>query len=61
MILDEARAEGLTLPLTQQVHKSYLALVANGHADVDHSGLLLELEHINGAVLGGPSGNEPGA
>ncbi|MFW5824893.1 MAG: NAD(P)-dependent oxidoreductase [Marinobacter sp.] len=53
MILDEARAEGLTLPLAQQVHNSYLSLVANGHADVDHSGLLLELEHVNGARLGG--------
>lgn len=53
MILDEARAEGLTLPLAQQAHNSYLSLVANGHADVDHSGLLLELEHVNGARLGG--------
>ncbi|SFR62880.1 3-hydroxyisobutyrate dehydrogenase [Marinobacter daqiaonensis] len=52
MILDEARAEGLTLPLAQQAHNTYLSLVANGHADVDHSGLLLELEHINGARLG---------
>ncbi|WP_328186450.1 NAD(P)-dependent oxidoreductase [Marinobacter sp. OP 3.4] len=53
MILDEARAEGLTLPLAQQAHNGYLSLVANGHADVDHSGLLLELEHVNGARLGG--------
>lgn len=53
MILDEARAEGLTLPLAQQAHNSYQSLVANGHADVDHSGLLLELEHVNGARLGG--------
>ena len=52
MILDEARAEGLTLPLSQQVHNEYLSLVANGHSDVDHSGLLLELEHLNGARLG---------
>ena len=52
MILDEARAEGLTLPLSQQVHNEYLSLVANGHSDVDHSGLLLELEHLNGALLG---------
>lgn len=58
MILDEARAEGLTLPLAQQAHNSYLSLVANGHADVDHSGLLLELEHVNGSRLGG--GPEPG-
>ncbi|MFC4258013.1 NAD(P)-dependent oxidoreductase [Marinobacter lacisalsi] len=53
MILDEARAEGLTLPLAQQAHNSYLSLIANGHTDVDHSGLLLELEHVNGARLGG--------
>jgi len=52
MILDEARAEGLTLPLSQQVHNEYLSLVANGHSDVDHSGLLLELEHLNGTLLG---------
>ncbi|OZB16688.1 MAG: 2-hydroxy-3-oxopropionate reductase [Marinobacter sp. 34-60-7] len=52
MILDEAREEGLTLPLAQQVHNEYLSLVANGHSDVDHSGLLLELEHLNGCLLG---------
>lgn len=52
MILDEARNEGLTLPLAQQVHNEYLSLVANGHSDVDHSGLLLELEHLNGTLLG---------
>ncbi|MBK1873270.1 MULTISPECIES: NAD(P)-dependent oxidoreductase [unclassified Marinobacter] len=52
MILDEARAEGLTLPLSQQVHNEYLSLVANGHSDADHSGLLLELEHINRTRLG---------
>ena len=56
MILDEARAEGLTLPLSQQVYSGYLSLVANGHGDVDHSGLLLELEHVNGARLGGDRG-----
>lgn len=52
MILDEARAEGLTLPLAQQVHNEYQSLVANGHSEVDHSGLLLELEHFNSALLG---------
>ncbi|MGP9832311.1 NAD(P)-dependent oxidoreductase [Marinobacter sp. NSM] len=52
MILDEARAEGLTLPLAQQTHNEYLSLAANGHSDVDHSGLLLELEHLNGTLLG---------
>lgn len=60
MILDEARAEELTLPLVQQVYNEYRSLVANGHADVDHSGLLLELEHINGSRLVGsdPSARE---
>lgn len=53
MILDEARAENLTLPLARQVHHSYLSLLANGHGEVDHSGLLLELEHLNGVRLGG--------
>lgn len=52
MILDEARSEGLTLPLAQQAHNAYQSLVANGHSDVDHSGLLLELEHLNGALMG---------
>ena len=55
MILDEARSEGLTLPLSQQVHNEYQSLIANGHSDVDHSGLLLELEHLNGALLGSSS------
>ena len=44
--------EGLTLPLAQQTHNEYLSLVANGHSDVDHSGLLLELEHLNGTLMG---------
>ncbi len=52
MILDEARAEGLTLPLAQQVHNEYQSLIANGHSEADHSGLLLELEHQNGVLLG---------
>jgi len=52
MILDEARAEGLTLPLAQQVHNEYQNLIANGHSEADHSGLLLELEHRNGVLLG---------
>ncbi|MDX1756900.1 MAG: NAD(P)-dependent oxidoreductase [Marinobacter sp.] len=60
MILDEARAEGLTLPLAQQVHNEYLSLLANGHSEVDHSGLLLELEHLNGVRMGsvGPGRKE---
>ena len=52
MILDEARAEGLTLPLAQQVHNGYQSLIANGQGEADHSGLLLDLEHLNGVLLG---------
>jgi 2-hydroxy-3-oxopropionate reductase len=33
-------------------------LIANGHSDVDHSGLLLELEHLNGALMSTLSGLE---
>lgn len=50
-ILDEARNEGLTLPLSQRTYESYLSLVANGNENVDHSGLLLELEHMNRTQL----------
>lgn len=53
MILDEARAENLTLPLAEQTYHQYRALVAEGHSDVDHSGLLLNLEHLNGTRMGG--------
>ncbi|WP_062810522.1 NAD(P)-dependent oxidoreductase [Alcanivorax sp. NBRC 102028] len=51
MILDEARTEGLTLPLSQRVFEQYRALLASGHGEVDHSGLLLELERLNGVQL----------
>ena len=50
-ILDEARSEHLSLPLSQRVYESYLSLVANGHENVDHSGLLLELERMNKTQL----------
>lgn len=51
MILDEARAENLTLPLAQRAYESFLALVAQGDGEVDHSGLLLQLEALNGVRL----------
>ncbi len=51
MILDEARAEGLSLPLSQRVFEEYRALLASGHGELDHSGLLLELERLNGVRL----------
>ena len=56
MILDEARAEELTLPLSQRVFEQYRALQASGHGDVDHSGLLLELERLNGVRLSAGTG-----
>jgi 3-hydroxyisobutyrate dehydrogenase-like beta-hydroxyacid dehydrogenase len=51
MILDEARAEGLTLPLAETAFQQYRSLIANGQGEVDHSGLLLQLEHLNQARL----------
>lgn len=53
MILDEARSEGLSLPLSQRVFEEYRALLASGNGEVDHSGLLLELERLNGVRLDG--------
>lgn len=47
-ILDTARAQQLTLPLAQQTHDQYLELVNKGYEEVDHSGLLLQLELLNG-------------
>ena len=52
-ILDEARAEGLHLPLSQCTYQSYLSHVANGREDLEHSSLLLELEHLNQSRLDG--------
>ena len=46
-ILDEARLTNLSLPLAQRTFELYRSLISNGHEAVDHSGLLLELEHIN--------------
>ena len=46
-ILDEARLENLSLPLSQMTHNQYLSHVANGREHLDHSSLLLELEHLN--------------
>lgn len=54
MILDEARAENLTLPLAQRTHDEYLSLIANGQGEADHSGLLLALEHLNGVQMSDP-------
>ncbi|MCP5208368.1 MAG: NAD(P)-dependent oxidoreductase [Hahellaceae bacterium] len=50
-ILDEAEDNGLQLPLSQCVYKEYEALVAAGHENVDHSGLLLHIEALNEFML----------
>ena len=50
-ILDEARAEGLHLPLAQRTFESYRSHIANGREELDHSSLLLELEHCNQTTL----------
>ncbi|MDO6563092.1 NAD(P)-dependent oxidoreductase [Amphritea sp. 1_MG-2023] len=47
-ILDTAQDEALTLPLVQQTYAQYQKLVNNGLEEVDHSGLLLQLEIDNG-------------
>lgn len=46
-ILDEARFQSLTLPLAQRTHDSYLSLVSHGKENIDHSGLMVELERLN--------------
>ncbi|WP_082868917.1 NAD(P)-dependent oxidoreductase, partial [Oleiphilus sp. HI0125] len=46
-ILDEARLQGLTLPLSQRTHDGYLSLIAHGKENIDHSGLMVELERLN--------------
>lgn len=47
-VADLAAASGLTLSLTQAVRAAFTEFVAVGHGEVDHSGLLLHLETING-------------
>jgi len=46
-ILDEARTQGLSLPLSQQTYNEYLSLIAHGKENIDHSGLMVELERLN--------------
>lgn len=46
-ILDTARAQDLTLPLSQRVYDEYLNMTAKGLENCDHSGLLLQLESLN--------------
>lgn len=46
-ILETAKAHGLELPLSRQVHDLFADLVERGGGDWDHSAVLKELEHIN--------------
>jgi 2-hydroxy-3-oxopropionate reductase len=47
--LEEATAHGLSLPLAEQMQKRFKDFVDNlGGADLDHSGIYLELKHRNG-------------
>jgi 2-hydroxy-3-oxopropionate reductase len=46
-VLLEAEALSLDLPIVRAVRDLYANLVARGQGGVDHSGLLLELEHRN--------------
>ncbi|WP_020681503.1 NAD(P)-dependent oxidoreductase [Marinobacterium rhizophilum] len=46
-VLDTASAEDLQLPLTEQAFAQYAQLVERGLDNVDHSGLLLQLEALN--------------
>jgi 2-hydroxy-3-oxopropionate reductase len=46
-VLAEAEALSLDLPIVRTVRDLYASLVARGQGGVDHSGLLLEIEHRN--------------
>lgn len=54
MIVAEARALHLELPLAEAVEAAYERLVASGQGQVDHAGLLLELEAANRRRLDDP-------
>jgi len=59
MILDQARAENLTLPLAEQAYQAYRALIAQGEGERDHSALLLQLEYLNQARMGDGTASAP--
>ncbi len=46
--LDEARAAGLDLPVTRQLHSLFDAAREHGDGDLDHAALLRELGRCNG-------------
>ncbi|OSP54821.1 NAD(P)-dependent oxidoreductase [Pseudoruegeria sp. SK021] len=51
-VMDLARAQGLTLPLSQDIRDAFASFVDDGHGETDHSGLLLHLEHLNSTSRG---------
>lgn len=46
-VLAEAKAIGLTLPLAERARELFARLAEHRGPDVDHSGLLLEIERLN--------------
>ncbi|MDO5642087.1 MAG: NAD(P)-dependent oxidoreductase [Paracoccus sp. (in: a-proteobacteria)] len=46
-VADVAAQNGLTLPLTETVRGEFSDFVNSGHAETDHSGLLLHVEALN--------------
>ncbi|TKT69836.1 NAD(P)-dependent oxidoreductase [Aquamicrobium sp. LC103] len=46
-VMNLAETLGLSLPLTQDIHRQFDAFVAGGGGDMDHSALLLQLERSN--------------
>ncbi|OCX64471.1 2-hydroxy-3-oxopropionate reductase [Thioclava sp. SK-1] len=53
-VMGMAQGKGLTLPLSQQIRDEYADFVAQGHAEADHSGLLLYIETLNAAPRANP-------
>ena len=47
-VAEMAELFGLTLPLTERVRDEFRAFVDDGGGEIDHSGLLLHLEKLNG-------------
>jgi 2-hydroxy-3-oxopropionate reductase len=42
-----ARSRGLALPVSEEVDRLFQAMVDNGDGDLDHSGVILELQRMN--------------
>jgi 2-hydroxy-3-oxopropionate reductase len=42
-----ARSRGLVLPISEEVDRLFQAMVDNGDGDLDHSGVILELQRMN--------------